>query len=110
LRARAPRDFSNVQGLVWWENDQIRNNISPPLIKELEKDLYGNVWDLLPMSRHRAHNWQCSGNLEARVPYASIYTSLGCPSKCTFCCINAPFGTNRYRVRAPKAVVAEVEQ
>ena len=35
-------------------------------------------------------------------PYASIYTSLGCPYKCTFCCINAPFGTNRYRMRSPE--------
>jgi radical SAM superfamily enzyme YgiQ (UPF0313 family) len=44
------------------------------------------------------------------MPYASIYTSLGCPYKCTFCCINAPFGTNRYRMRSPKAVATEIDQ
>ena len=88
---------------------QVRNNLSPPLIKDLEKDLHGNVWDLLPMDKYRAHNWQCFGDLESRKPYASIYTSLGCPYKCTFCCINAPFGTNRYRMRAPKAVAAEID-
>src|SRR5262249_19166632 len=53
--------------------------------------------------------WQCFGELEARRPYASIYTSLGCPYKCTFCCINAPFGTNRYRMRSPDAVAAEID-
>ena len=104
-----PPDFAKVQGLVWWDSGQVRNNISPPLIKDLDKDLHGNVWDLLPMDKYRAHNWQCFADLESRKPYASIYTSLGCPYKCTFCCINAPFGTNRYRMRSPKAVAAEID-
>ncbi len=102
-------DFSKVQGLVWRDGEEIRNNLSPPLIKELDQDLHGNVWDLLPMDKYRAHNWQCFGDLSSRQPYASIYTSLGCPYRCTFCCINAPFGTNRYRMRKPEAVVAEID-
>jgi anaerobic magnesium-protoporphyrin IX monomethyl ester cyclase len=109
LRKDETVDFSAVQGLAWWCGDSVRNNIPPPLIKELDKDLHGNVWDLLPMEKYRAHNWQCFGDLKSRVPYASIYTSLGCPYKCTFCCINAPFGTNRYRMRSPKAVTAEID-
>lgn len=109
LRAGPPYDFSKVQGLVWWDNGEVRSNISPALIKELDKDLHGNVWDLLPMEKYRAHNWQCFGDLKSRTPYASIYTSLGCPYKCTFCCINAPFGTNRYRMRNPKAVATEID-
>jgi radical SAM superfamily enzyme YgiQ (UPF0313 family) len=109
LRAAEPHDFSKVQGLAWRDIDQIRNNISPPLIKELDKDLHGNVWDLLPMQKYRAHNWQCFGDLKSRQPYVSIYTSLGCPYKCTFCCINAPFGINRYRMRSPQAVAAEID-
>jgi len=109
LRGGAPYDFSRVQGLVWRDGDTIRNNLAPPLINDLDHNLHGNVWDLLPMERYRAHNWQCFGDLEARKPYASIYTSLGCPYKCTFCCINAPFGQNRYRMRSPKAVAAEID-
>ena len=109
LRAGEPYDFAKVQGLVWWNNGQACNNISPSLIKDLDKDLHGNAWDLLPMEKYRAHNWQCFADLDARKPYASIYTSLGCPYKCTFCCINAPFGTNRYRMRSPKAVAAEID-
>jgi hypothetical protein len=81
LRAGEPHDFGKVQGLVWWDNGQVRNNVSPALIKDLDKDLHGNVWDLLPMQKYRAHNWQCFADLEARQPYASIYTSLGCPYK-----------------------------
>ncbi|HEY6334318.1 MAG TPA: radical SAM protein [Alphaproteobacteria bacterium] len=108
LRGPEPHDFSKVQGLVHWQGGEVCNNLSAPLIKELDKDLHGNVWDLLPMAKYRAHNWQCFGDLASRQPYASIYTSLGCPYKCTFCCINAPFGANRYRMRSPQAVAAEI--
>lgn len=109
LRAPRPHDFAKVQGLVWRDGETIRNNPAPPLIKDIDEDLHGNTWDLLPMAKYRAHNWQCFGDLTARQPYASIYTSLGCPYKCTFCCINAPFGTNRYRMRSAKAVAEEID-
>ena len=100
----------SIAGLVWRDQQgEIRNNTPAPLISDLEHDLHGSVWDLLPMERYRAHNWQCFDDLTKRQPYASIYTSLGCPYKCHFCCINAPFGTNRYRMRAPAAVVAEID-
>jgi anaerobic magnesium-protoporphyrin IX monomethyl ester cyclase len=102
-------DFSIVPGLVWWDHDKVCHNLPAALITDLDKDLHGNVWHLLPMDRYRAHNWQCFEDLEARQPYASIYTSLGCPYKCSFCCINAPFGTNRYRMRKPDAVVSEID-
>jgi radical SAM superfamily enzyme YgiQ (UPF0313 family) len=62
------------------------------------------------MARYRAHNWHCFGNPGGRQPYASIYTSLGCPYRCSFCCINAPFDANRYRMRSPAAVVAEIDK
>lgn len=102
-------DYSKVPGLVWREGEEIRQSPAPALIKDLDADLHGNAWHLLPMERYRAHNWQCFGDLPSRKPYASIYTSLGCPYKCTFCCINAPFGANRYRMRKPENVVAEVD-
>jgi anaerobic magnesium-protoporphyrin IX monomethyl ester cyclase len=108
LAGDAP-DFAAVPGLVWHDGATIRNNLSAPLITDMDGDLHGNAWHPLPMERYRAHNWQCFDDLSARQPYASIYTSLGCPFRCTFCCINAPFGTNRYRMRSPAAVVAEVD-
>ncbi|MEM9440722.1 MAG: radical SAM protein [Pseudomonadota bacterium] len=100
----------DIEGLVWRDQSgQIRNNPPARLIADLEQDLHGHVWSLLPMERYRAHNWQCFGDLNKRQPYASIYTSLGCPYKCHFCCINAPFGVNRYRMRDPSAVIAEID-
>lgn len=109
LQSSAP-DFEAVPGLVWrGESGDVRHNLTAPLIQDLDAELPGSAWDLLPMDKYRAHNWQCFGDLSKRVPYASIYTSLGCPYKCSFCCINAPFGRNGYRMRSPENVVAEID-
>lgn len=104
----AVHPYAEVEGLVWWQGEEIKVNRSAPLIQDLDRDLHGNVWDLLPMDKYRAHNWQCFHDLSTRQPYASIYTTLGCPYKCSFCCINAPFDGNRYRMRKPESVVAEI--
>ena len=109
LDAGSSGDFSRIEGLVWREEGDIRQNPAPAIIKDLDADLHGSAWHLLPMEKYRAHNWQCFGDLSSRKPYASIYTTLGCPYKCAFCCINAPFGTNRYRMRNPEIVVEEID-
>jgi len=108
VEAPSPEALCRIAGLGWWRNGIVRLNPPAPLIQDLDRDLHGNVWDLLPMDRYRAHNWQCFDDLSHRQPYASIHTSLGCPFKCSFCCINAPFGAPRYRMRSPDAVVAEI--
>lgn len=66
-------------------------------------------WDLLPMDKYRAHNWHCFSSGGERMPYASIYTSLGCPYSCEFCCINTPFGKSTIRYRSPDLIVNELE-
>ena len=103
-------DYASIEGLVWRDGERIVINRSAELITNLDADLHGDVWDMLPMANYRAHNWQSFGDVETRMPYASIYTSLGCPYTCKFCCIYAPFDTNRYRMRRPEAVVAEVDK
>ena len=100
-------DAATIPGLAWRDGDTIRKNPPAPLIDI--NQLHGNAWRLLPMEKYRAHNWQCFGDLDTRQPYAAICTSLGCPFKCAFCCINAPFHANRYRMRAPEFVVAEID-
>ncbi|PWC40328.1 radical SAM protein [Azospirillum sp. TSO22-1] len=102
-------DVSQVPGIVYWDGGEVRRTPGAPLIEDLDRDLPGSSWDLLPMDRYRAHNWQCFGDLGSRKPYASIYTTLGCPYKCSFCCINAPFGKNGYRFRSPEAVLKEID-
>lgn len=67
------------------------------------------AWDLLPMKAYRAHNWHCLSDIANRQPYAVLYTSLGCPYNCTFCCTNALFGEHRLRTRSVDSVMAELE-
>ena len=71
-------------------------------------DLHGDVWGELPMGLYRAHTWQCLDG-SPRSPYASIYTTLGCPFKCSFCMINVFQHGNTYRRRTPARVVEQVE-
>jgi len=67
------------------------------------------AWDLLPMGKYRAHNWHCFGRIKERSPYGIIYTSLGCPFNCSFCCINAIFGEHKIRYRDSKKIIEEID-
>jgi len=109
LRAPGPPRLDRVPGLWYRDGGAVRHTAPAAVIADLDRDLPGMAWDLLPMERYRAHNWHCFGFLDRRQPYASIYTSLGCPYRCSFCCINAPFGRPSYRHRSAASVVAELD-
>lgn len=103
------RDLKDVAGIWYYDkNGDIKNNPKPPLIHNLDEYLPVAAWDLLPMEKYRAHNWHCFENLDD-ISYGAIYTSLGCPYRCTFCCINATFGKPSIRYRSPQLVVKELE-
>ena len=97
--------LDQIPGLVWRDGDTIRRNPLASLIPIDE--LHGNVWDLLPMGKYRAHTWQCLDG-SPRQPYASIYTTQGCPFKCSFCMINVFQHSSTYRRRTPEKVVEQV--
>jgi anaerobic magnesium-protoporphyrin IX monomethyl ester cyclase len=102
-------DLSGIPSL-WWRdgNDIVTPTSSEELIRDLDEEMPGIAWDLLPMERYRSHNWHAFDNIEDR-SYAAIHTSLGCPYACNFCCINAPFGKPNYRMWSPETVVAEID-
>jgi radical SAM superfamily enzyme YgiQ (UPF0313 family) len=122
LEAGADVDYRRIPGLVYWEGSrlrQMRSNAAAPLVRDLDREMPGIAWDLLPMAKYRAHNWHCFGET-ARQPYAAIYTTLGCPYRCSFCCIQAPFKAgekalglkqtvNSYRFWSPDRVIDEIE-
>lgn len=100
--------FQEVGSLCYREENEIRITKSASLA-DLDADLSTAAWDLLPMSAYKAHNWHCFGHINERRPYASLYTSLGCPFKCSFCCINAPFGKSTIRYLNPEHVIKEID-
>lgn len=97
-----------IRGLGYRSGDEIVLNPWVENIQDLGT-LPMPAWDLLRMDQYRAHNWHCFDHIGERRPYAVIYTSLGCPFKCHFCCINAIFGGPGIRYRPPKDVVEEID-
>ncbi len=104
-------DLAHVPGLWYWKDGLPAFTMEVPVIpqEELSRTLPGMAWDLLPMQRYRAHNWHSFAHIHDRKPYASLYTSLGCPFRCTFCCINAPFGRSTIRCWDPEFILGEME-
>lgn len=103
------RRFDQVPGLWYMEGSEPKCNPPAPKIKDLDHELPGQAWDMLDMTKYRAHNWHCFHDLDSRSNYASLQTSLGCPYKCTFCCINAPFGGAGIRYWSPENIIAQVD-
>ncbi len=115
----ASPDWKQVRDICYRDGGEVRFTTPAPLVTDLDQQMPGVSWDLLPMERYRAHNWHCLGHLR-RSPYASVYTTLGCPYKCSFCCIQAPFKSgeavlglkttsNSYRFWSPKRVADDLE-
>ena len=112
-------DLAKVRGLWHRHGGCVVANPVPPLVRDLDREMPGIAWDLLPMPKYRAHNWHCFGGHE-RQPYAALYTTLGCPYHCSFCCIQAPFkegeragglkeSINSYRYWSVESVIAQID-
>jgi len=105
---KSSADDFQIDGLWYKKDHRIVSNPRPPLMKNLD-EIPMSAWDLLPMEKYRAHNWHCFDHIEERQPYGVLYTSLGCPFDCSFCCINALFGKHMIRYRSLDKVMAELD-
>jgi len=99
--------YKDIKGLWYRDSGEIISNSRAELVNP--DDLPTPAWDLLPMDKYRAHNWHSWSNKNKRKPYGVIYTSLGCPFSCSFCCINTIFGMNKIRFRSPELVIKDID-
>jgi radical SAM superfamily enzyme YgiQ (UPF0313 family) len=103
-------DVSKVPRLWYRDGDEIKFTYMTSIIGKLEEDLPGMAWDLLPMEKYRNTVHFSMTNNNDKTPFASLYTSLGCPYKCDFCCINAPFGKATFRYWNPEFMITEFDK
>lgn len=112
-------NLSRVPGLWYWDEGRPVGNRATPLADDLARHYPGGGWNFLKMNSYRAHNWHCLGGIE-RGGYAALYTTLGCPFHCGFCCIQAPFrpgenaagftaSRNSYRYWPAEHVLAQID-
>jgi radical SAM superfamily enzyme YgiQ (UPF0313 family) len=83
--------LKNCKGIGYKDNGSIVLNEPERIVPKsmLEQDLPGMAWDLLPeFSKYRTAPWHSWSNNTEQYSFAALYTSLGCPYKCSFCMIN----------------------
>jgi len=95
LRTDLASSLDQVKGIGYKRDDHPVLNPPERVVptERMDEDLPGSAWDLLPrrekpLDLYRAHFWHAEFNHALRMPFASIYTSLGCRFKCDFCMIN----------------------
>jgi len=84
-------NLKKISGLGYRDGNQIVLNQPSSIVpkKNLEDDLPGMAWDLLPsFENYRTAGWHSWTNDAKTERFAALYTSLGCPYKCSFCMIN----------------------
>lgn len=99
-------DLSEIDGLAYRSNGRIRVNPKRTLIEDID-ELPFPARHLLPIEKYFKINF--NQNLSFIPRSISILSSRGCSLKCIFC-FNKNFWLNRYRVRSPENVIAEIDE
>lgn len=105
------QQLEKVPGLWFKESNEIcKGPISPSTPEHLLDISYpGLDHDEINYHDYRAPNWFCLDDLSKRDNYASLYTSLGCPFQCSFCCINSPFEKKTFRRWSTDLMLKQLE-
>lgn len=92
--------FDTIPGLVYALNGELRQNPPPPLISDL---------NALPFPDRTLTPYQKYSSVVAkRQPITTMFTSRGCPYRCSFCA--RPHLGKRFRYRSAENVAGEMEE
>ncbi len=115
---KGKQDINKVKG-VWFKDGEIRFSSPAPLIENIDEEFDMYAWDLLPpLKNYRTHNMHCFQEFyrskkedfsDVRSPYAVLYTSLGCPFSCHYCCIHAVYGKQGIRYWSLNSVMSWID-
>ena len=105
----AGRSLPEIPGLWWKDGENALRGPAPKNVEDLTSELPDVAWDLLPMDKYRAFSWMCLRDFSERTKFASIFTSLGCPYKCSFCAIHATYGEHKIRYWSPEWVLRQID-
>ena len=96
-------DYSEINGLAWRENGEVRVNSARELIEDINT-LSLPARDLVDMDKYRLHSYIDFGKKSA-----TMITTRGCPYKCAFCSSWLTMGA-RYRFRSVENIITEVKE
>ncbi len=96
------KDLHKVKGITFKDDDgNIHSTGVPDMISEEELN------ELPFPARHLTPYKKYSSLLAKRTPITTLFTSRGCPYRCTFC--NRPLLGKKFRALSPERVVSEIE-
>ena len=100
----ADANLADVAGLAWrTARGEVRRSAPRPFLADLDSLPFPD-WDAVDLTRF----WNRPSMATVGVrPYMTMFTSRGCPYRCTYC--HNLFG-KRFRARSPENVVAEVQE
>lgn len=91
------KKLSEINGLIYKENGEIKINEPQPLIQDLDS-LPFPKYDKFEIDKYNL-------TIDRRLPIA---TSRGCPYKCNYCSANLTVG-RLFRARSPENIIGEIE-
>ena len=95
------QSLSEIDGIVFKENDTIIKNKGRIVLKDLDK-LSQPAWDLIALDAYKKV-WKASKQNFT----LNIATTRGCPYKCNWCA--KPIYGNRYNSHSPKYIVQQIK-
>ncbi|HEU4471335.1 MAG TPA: radical SAM protein [Flavisolibacter sp.] len=94
-------DFDHIRGLVFMKDEKPFKTPARSVLKDLDS-LPLPAWDLVDLAPYKK-SWQETAGYFS----LNVGTTRGCPFKCNWCA--KPIYGNRYNVRTPENVVAELK-
>src|SRR3989338_2543489 len=94
------KDYSTIEGLAYID-------ITGKLIVTKERELFPDINDFPYPAYHLLPNLIKYRTRSRKKPFAPIFTSRGCPFRCTFC--NANIFGKTFRARSPENVIGEID-